>query len=194
MSVFAKERGIGWRLLAATLGAAVLAVAGLVIGASPAWAHNVLKSSNPTDGERVARTPSSVVLTFDEPAIALGTKLVVTGPEGPAQIGTPRLVDKTVTQDLQPGAPAGAYTVDWRVTSADGHPISGSFTFTAKAAGVPSTAPSFAPQPSTAPTAPTARGSAALWLVAGAVIVLAAGLLAVGRRRWRHGARLGHDE
>ena len=194
MSVFAKERGIGWRLLAATLGAAVLAVAGLVIGASPAWAHNVLKSSNPTDGERVARTPSSVVLTFDEPAIALGTKLVVTGPEGPAQIGTPRLVDKTVTQDLQPGAPAGAYTVDWRVTSADGHPISGSFTFTAKAAGVPSTAPSFAPQPSTAPTAPTARGSSALWLVAGAVIVLAAGLLAVGRRRWRHGARLGHDE
>ena len=194
MSVFAKERGIGWRLLAATLGAAVLAVAGLVIGASPAWAHNVLKSSNPTDGERVARTPSSVVLTFDEPAIALGTKLVVTGPEGPAQIGTPRLVDKTVTQDLQPGAPAGAYTVDWRVTSADGHPISGSFTFTAKAAGVPSTAPSFAPQQSTAPTAPTARGSSALWLVAGAVIVLAAGLLAVGRRRWRHGARLGHDE
>ena len=194
MSVFAKERGIGWRLLAATLGAAVLAVAGLMIGASPAWAHNVLKSSNPTDGERVARTPSSVVLTFDEPAIALGTKLVVTGPEGPAQIGTPRLVDKTVTQDLQPGAPAGAYTVDWRVTSADGHPISGSFTFTAKAAGVPSTAPSFAPQPSTAPTAPTARGSSALWLVAGAVIVLAAGLLAVGRRRWRHGARLGHDE
>jgi methionine-rich copper-binding protein CopC len=191
MSVFAKELGIGWRLLAATLGAAVLAVAGLVIGASPAWAHNVLKSSNPTDGESVARTPSSVVLTFDEPAIALGTKLVVTGPEGPAQIGTPRLVDKTVTQDLQPRAPAGAYTVDWRVTSADGHPISGSFTFTAKAAGVPSTAPSFAPQPS---TAPTARGSSALWLVAGAVIILAAGLVAVGRRRWRHGARPSHDE
>jgi hypothetical protein len=31
-------------------------------------------------------------------------------------------------------------------------------------------------------------------LVAGAVIVLAAGLVAVGRRRWRHGARLSHDE
>lgn len=184
---------MGWRLLAAILATAVLAAAGLVIGTSPAWAHNVLKSSNPADGEKVARTPSSVVLTFDEPAIALGTKLVVTGPEGPAQIGTPRLVDKTVTQDLQPGAPAGAYTVDWRVTSADGHPISGSFTFTAEAAaaGVPSTAPSLAPQP---PTSPTARGSSALWLVAGAVIILAAGLVAVGRRRWRHGARPSHDE
>ena len=125
---------MGWRLLAATLATAVLALAGLVIGASPASAHNVLKSTSPADGKKVARTPSSVVLTFDEPAIALGTKLVITGPEGPVQIGKPSLVDNTVTQDLQPGSPAGAYTVDWRVTSADGHPISGSFTFTAEAA------------------------------------------------------------
>jgi copper resistance protein C len=93
-----------------------------------------------------------------------------------------------VTQDLQPGSPAGAYTVDWRVTSADGHPISGSFTFTAEAAAarVPSTAPSLAPQPSpapTAPTAPTARGSSGLWLVAAAILVVASGLIAIGRRR-----------
>ena len=179
---------MGWRLLAATLATAVLALAGLVIGASPASAHNVLKSTNPTDGKKIARPPSSVVLTFDEPAIALGTKLVITGPEGPVQMGKPSLVDNTVTQDLQPGSPAGAYTVDWRVTSADGHPISGSFTFTAEAAaaGVPSAAPSLAPQPSTAPTAqtvPTARGSSGLWLVAGAVIVVASGLVAIGRRR-----------
>ena len=80
---------MGWRLLAATLATAVLAIAGLVIGASPASAHNVLKSTSPADGKNVARTPSSVVLTFDEPAIALGTKLVITGPEGPVQIGKP---------------------------------------------------------------------------------------------------------
>jgi copper resistance protein C len=188
MFVLVKGRGKGWRLLVATLATALLALAALVIGASPASAHNVLKSTSPADGKNVARTPSSVVLTFDEPAIALGTKLVVIGPEGPAQIGKPRLVDNTVTQDLQAGAPAGTYTVDWRVTSADGHPISGSFTFTAEAAavGVPSTAPSLAPQPSTAPTAqnaPTARGSSGLWLVAGAIILVASGLVAIGRRR-----------
>jgi methionine-rich copper-binding protein CopC len=191
MSVLAKARGMGWRLLAATLATAVLAIAGLVISASPASAHNVLKSTSPADGQKVARTPSSVVLTFDEPAIAIGTKLVITGPEGPVQIGKPSLVDNTVTQDLQPGSPAGAYTVDWRVTSADGHPISGSFTFTAEAAAasVPSTAPSLAPQPSTAataptaPTAPTARGSSGLWLVAAAILVVASGLIAIGRRR-----------
>ncbi|HXD25056.1 MAG TPA: copper resistance CopC family protein [Propionibacteriaceae bacterium] len=190
MSVLAEVRGMGWRLLAATLATAVLAIAGLVIGASPASAHNVLKSSSPADGKKVARTPSSVVLTFDEPAIAIGTKLVITGPEGPVQIGKPSLVDNTVTQDLQPGSPAGAYTVDWRVTSADGHPISGSFTFTAEAAASgPSAASSLAPQPSTAatsattPTAPTARGSSGLWLVAAAILVVASGLIAIGRRR-----------
>ena len=174
---------MGWRLLAATLATAVLALAGLVIGASPASAHNVLKSTSPADGKKVARPPSSVVLTFDEPAIALGTKLVITGPKGPVQIGKPSLVDNTVTQDLQPGSPAGAYTVDWRITSADGHPISGGFTFTAEAAGGPSTAPSLAPQPSPAPTAPTARGSSGLWLVAAAILVVASGLIAIGRRR-----------
>jgi len=187
MSVLAEVRGMGWRLLAATLATAVLAIAGLVIGASPASAHNVLKSSSPADGKKVARTPSSVVLTFDEPAIAIGTKLVITGPEGPVQIGKPSLVDNTVTQDLQPGSPAGAYTVDWRVTSADGHPISGSFTFTAEAAASgPSAASSLAPQPSTSattPTAPTARGSSGLWLVAAAILVVASGLIAIGRRR-----------
>jgi methionine-rich copper-binding protein CopC len=175
----------GWRLPAAILAAAVLAMAGLAISASPAWAHNTLKSSNPAEGKTVARTPSSVVLTFDEPAIALGTKLVVTGPTGPVQVGTPRLVDTTVTQDLQPGAPAGSYTVEWRVTSADGHPISGSFSFTTEAAGVESSAPSLAPVPSTAPTAaPVSAGSSGSWLLVVAGVIVIAGLAVVGQRRW----------
>jgi methionine-rich copper-binding protein CopC len=178
-----------WRLLAATLAATVLATVGLAIGAGPASAHNVLKSSSPEDQESVARTPSSVVLTFDEPAIALGTKLVVTGPTGPVQVGTPRLVDNTVTQDLQSGAPAGAYTVEWRVTSSDGHPISGSFSFTAKAAGDASPAPSVTPVPSVTPapsTAPALSGSSGVWLVTAAVLLVAAGLTALVRRRRTH--------
>jgi len=183
MSRVAQVVRTGWRLLAATLAAAVLAVVGLMIGASPASAHNVLKSSSPEDQESVARTPSSLVLTFDEPATALGTKLVVTGPTGPVQVGTPRLVDNTVTQDLQPGAPAGAYTVEWRVTSADGHPISGRFSFTTKAAGDAVSAPPATPAPS---TAPAPRGSSGLWLAAAAVLLVAAGLMALVQRRRTH--------
>jgi methionine-rich copper-binding protein CopC len=181
MSRMARVVRKGWRLLAATLAAAILALAGLVIGASPAWAHNVLKSTNPEEGETVARTPASVVLTFDEPAIALGTKVVVTGPAGPVQVGTPQLVDKTVTQDLQVGAPAGEYTVEWRVTSADGHPISGSFGFTSEAAGAGSLESSLAPAPS---VTPAPGGSSGRWLLGAAVLVVIAGLVVVGQRRW----------
>ena len=35
--------------------------------------------------------------------------------------GRTRVTDNRVTQAVQPGAPAGRYTVTWRVTSIDGH-------------------------------------------------------------------------
>ena len=182
MSPLAQMARMGWRLLTATLAAAVLATVGLAIGASPAWAHNVLSSTSPEDKASVAHTPSSVVLTFDEPAIAMGTKLVVTGPAGPVQVGAPQLVDNTVTQNLQPGAPAGAYTVEWRIISADGHPISGVFTFTAKAAGDGSGGAS---STGTSSTALPQGGGSALLLIAVAVVILAAGLVVFSRRRMR---------
>jgi copper resistance protein C len=60
---------------------------------------------------------------------------VVTGPQGPVQLGAPEVTESTVSQNLQGGSPAGQYTVAWRVTAADGHPLSGTFGFTAEAAG-----------------------------------------------------------
>jgi hypothetical protein len=127
----------------------------------------------------VARTPASVTLTFDEPALAMGTLVVVTGPTGDVQVGAPRLVDNTVTQDLRGGAPAGRYTVSWRVTSDDGHPISGTFAFTSRAAGTGTA--SAVPTPSPTPVSGTGGGGSWwVWLVLGVVIVVA---LAIGRRQ-----------
>lgn len=129
------------------------ALVGVLLATAPAAAHNELVSSNPTDQQRVARTPSAVVLTFNEPAVAMGTQVIVTGPAGPVQLGVPQLVDNSVTQPLQGGAAAGTYTVSWRVTSVDGHPISGELSFTAAAAG--------AGQPSVPPTGPGSDAGAA---------------------------------
>lgn len=95
----------------------------------PAEAHNALVGTTPTDGATVAEPPAAVVLTFNEPAIATGTKVLVTGPDGSAASGAPKLVDTTVQQELLPGLAAGEYTVEWRVTSADGHPVNGTFSF-----------------------------------------------------------------
>ena len=112
----------------------VVAAVALLVTASPAAAHTELISTTPADQQTVSRTPAVVVLTFDESLLAMGTQVVVTGPQGPVQAGGPDVVETTVSQNLQ-GGPAGLYTVAWRVIAADGHPISGTFKFTAAAAG-----------------------------------------------------------
>jgi methionine-rich copper-binding protein CopC len=155
------------RLVALLLVAAVFTVPGVP---QQAWAHNALISSSPAGGTTVAKPPATVVLTFNEPAIATGTKVLVTGPDGSATRGDPDLVDTTVRQGLTADLPAGEYTVQWRVTSADGHPINGTFSFRVRAGtsaekstGTPSVKPAATPTatPSATPTAtPSATPSA----------------------------------
>lgn len=159
-------------------------VVALVVAAGPASAHDVLASTDPANGSTVAAVPTTVTLTFEEPAVALGTKIVVTGPGGEVQQDLPVLVDNTVRQGLRAGAPAGRYTVDWRVTSADGHPISGSFTFNARAAGTGQSAPPSESSPVQNPGT-ASPGSAALWPWVLACVVLAfviVAAVAIGRR------------
>jgi LPXTG-motif cell wall-anchored protein len=161
----------------AVLGAALLLT---VLSSGPAAAHNQLASSDPADGAALDRTPEAVLLTFTEPAVSLGTEVVVTGPDGAAADGPPQLVDATVRQPLLEGAPAGTYTVDWRVTSTDGHPIAGRLSFTSAAPGTGTyTGPAQSP-------APVETGSPAwAWLALTAGLLAAAGALAVRRRRRR---------
>lgn len=128
------------RVLAALVGLLVLGSTGGV--AAPAVAHDALTGSNPPDGSTVATPPPSVDLTFGEPPLGIGAEVQVTGPGG-AVVGDGDLVltDTTVSQPLAAELPAGAYAVAWRVTSSDGHPISGELSFTATAGTVPAPAP-----------------------------------------------------
>ncbi|GIG25118.1 hypothetical protein Cde04nite_13620 [Cellulomonas denverensis] len=120
---------------AATLAVALLGLVLIVLGAPRAAAHNALVSSDPADGSTVATAPEQITLVFNEPAQELGSELVVTAPDGRAVGDGPvQLADTSVIQPLTGDLPAGTYTVSWRVTSADGHPIDGTLTFTAEAA------------------------------------------------------------
>lgn len=163
------------RVLLAALGTVLV----LVMSAGPASAHNSLRSTDPVDGATFDRVPERVVLTFDEPAVALGTQVAVTGPDGNVAAGAPALVDATVTQALQPGAPAGQYTVSWRVTSADGHPISGTFAFSA-AAAAPGDRPTSAP--GSDPAAPVREPLIPSWGWIAAGILIIAGAVRMARR------------
>jgi copper resistance protein C len=162
------SRSLAARLLLTLMAASAL----LASAAGPASAHNTLLSSTPSDGETVPRMPEAVVLVFDDSAIAMGAQVVVTGPSGPVQTGSPTVVDNSAQQPLAAGAPAGNYTVAWRVTSADGHPITGTFQFTARAAGGGQ-----APQEANPPQETNPAGGA---LARGGPIVVAALVLAAG--------------
>jgi LPXTG-motif cell wall-anchored protein len=136
-----------------------LAATALLMGASTmAQAHGVLVGTSPADESIAAVVPTRVTLTFNEPVLAVGTIVIATGPTGPVQTGKPTLAGSTVTQRLRPGSPAGRYVVAWRATSADGHPVSGTFSFTATS---PSAALPTPATPSESPTSPTASTASA---------------------------------
>jgi len=175
----------------------IIIIAFVVVAVAPAFAatpaglalHAQLLGSSPKDGSTVA-TAEQVVLTFNEDVDATFVKVSVKGPDGSETAGKPTVADREVTQALAPDLPAGEHVVTYRVVSTDGHPVSGSVTFTstqAPASATPSpTSTAVTPSPSASPvasptptltTAPTSGSSgddSTPWLVVAVVAVLAA--------------------
>ncbi|MET1063507.1 MAG: copper resistance CopC family protein [Arthrobacter sp.] len=153
------------QLQSALLGVAVLAAA--LLGAiAPASAHDAAESTSPAAGATVATPPGKVSVTFNKNPLSLGSQMTVNDSAGTNWgDGAIEIVDNVASQKLKPGAPAGAYTVLWRVVSSDSHPIEGTFTFTATAGAEGSTAAATVPtmasaQPGiTPPPAPQANAS-----------------------------------
>lgn len=103
---------------------AIVAAAFVLVPAAAAQAHDVLVSTNPADGSVVATVPATIGLTFDHTPIAIGSMIRVQDVTGADHSDGPvSIVDNHVTQAVKSDAPAGKYTVVWRVVSADGHPI-----------------------------------------------------------------------
>ncbi len=111
--------------------AAALTVA-TVFGAGVASAHAELLSSDPQPGAVLDQPPRHVTLTFTEPVeISLGAVRLFGGEGASVDIGAARHPDgrsDAVEVDL-PELTNGSYVVDWRVVSADSHPVHAAFTF-----------------------------------------------------------------
>ncbi|MFE4833113.1 copper resistance protein CopC [Arthrobacter sp. NPDC056691] len=126
------------QLLSAVFGA--LALVALLLTAGPASAHDVAESSSPADGATVPTAPAKVSITFNNTPLGLGSEVKVTDAAGTDWTdGKVEIVDNVASQKLREGAPAGKYTVVWRVVSSDSHPIEGTFAFTATAAAAGAT-------------------------------------------------------
>jgi copper resistance protein C len=143
----------------------------LVVASRPAAAHTELISTTPADQQAVSRAPAVIVLTFNESVLAMGAQVVVTGPQGPVQVGAPEVTDSTVSQNVQGGSPAGEYTVAWRVAAADGHPLSGTFSFTAEAASDGKPATPAAVEARSSDDASSTGMSIWIWILGGIALV-----------------------
>lgn len=127
-------RSIRRQLLSVVLGTFVLA--GALLGFSaPALAHDAAESSSPAQGATVATPPEQVSITLNKNPLGIGAQFSVKDSAGAEWAdGAVEIVDNVASQKLKAGAPAGPYTVAWRVVSSDSHPIEGTFSFTATAA------------------------------------------------------------
>ncbi|WP_369130873.1 copper resistance CopC family protein [Modestobacter roseus] len=158
----------------------LLTVLALGMGASPALAHDGLTGSTPAASAALTAVPSEVQLEFSGAPQQLGTRVVVTGPGGTVSTGEPEIRGTTVVQALSADLPAGAYRVQWRATSSDGHPIEGNYGFSVSPDAAP--AAPVTPQPA---AASTGTGTPGVWWAAGALVLVALGTVVAGRLRRR---------
>ena len=168
------------RLLGAAVLAIVLGLVLLVTGATAASAHDILVATEPANGAALEAPPGQVRLTFTDPVLDGTAQVRVDGPSGVAPIGPVSVDGSAVVVPLTAALPAGGYTVLWRVTSQDGHPVSGTFSFTvggSASAAPAATAPSVAggPSPSGAATSSTPVAVA---------LLLTSLVVAVGAAAW----------
>ncbi|MCC9205554.1 copper resistance CopC family protein [Arthrobacter sp. zg-Y769] len=170
--------------------------AAMLVSAPPAAAHDELTGSTPADGAQLEAAPEAVELTFSSVPAAIGSQVQVLDGEGADWAEGPvRILDNTVTQQLRSGAPAGTYTVQWRVVSSDAHPIEGTFGFTvsggstAAASPAPSTAVPLPPGTTQTPVLNQSDDAGSPWpvIVSAAVVLLAVAVLIglIVRRRLR---------
>lgn len=161
------------RVLAAVLLAAVLAAP----GTAPASAHTVLVSSDPPADATLTAGPTRVTATFNEELQTAFAAMTVVGPDANLwSAGEPELHGAVAAVAVRPLGQAGTYTVNYRVTSADGHVVSGSWSFTVTVNGAGTPGP---------PAAGTGSGDRIpLWPfgVGSAVLVAAAAAWSLRRR------------
>ncbi|HVC42794.1 MAG TPA: copper resistance protein CopC [Candidatus Saccharimonadales bacterium] len=117
--------------------AVLIAACGALVIPIAASAHALLSASSPPAGAHLGTAPGVVSLEFDQPlnaALSHATVIDPTGHDWPGRVDSAYEIRIPMATNA-----SGVYTVDWTsVSTADGHHISGSFTFDVGIAGTAS--------------------------------------------------------
>lgn len=154
------------RARAAAVLAAVLTTVALA-AAPAASAHATRIAVDPAENASLTTGPAQVSATFNEPLQTTFAAMTVVGPDGNLwSTGDPRIQGAVVSVALRPLGPVGIYTVNYRVTSADGHVVGGSWSFRLTTPGTGTPGP--------VASAPSAPGGLPVWpfIAIGVVIVV----------------------
>jgi copper transport protein len=133
----------------------------------PSAKHATLVSSEPAANSRLASAPTQVRLVYSEPIEGKLAKVTIVPATGTPIVlhagGDPRDVHAVIAP--VDALSAGRYKVEWRVVSADGHPVDGSFSFTVGDATVRDTTVGAPPPPVTPPqpAGPEPQASPEVW-------------------------------
>jgi methionine-rich copper-binding protein CopC len=104
----------------------------LFLAAPTAYAHSELVSSNPAAASNIQELPQQIELEFNEELLNLGSgnSISIVSPNGEdLGMGETSTDGATITRLLNTTSEFGSFKVLYRVASADGHVLNGSYTF-----------------------------------------------------------------
>lgn len=178
-----------------------------------ALAHSTLETAEPGVGSTVDASPDSIQLSFNTDIEKISNFKLFNEQGEQVGLGQTNVEGPTMAADVPSALSNGVYTVKWTIVGADGHAVPGEYTFTvnapaatetpapaatdaptgtadAEATDAPTSEPEASPStsPSAAPDVDETSGDGsdtnyAPFMIIGSVIVVAAALIAVLRRR-----------
>jgi len=147
-----------------------------------AFAHSELVTSNPSASANIEQLPEQVELEFNEELLNLGTgnSISITSPSGEdIGMGEASTEGAKITRPLNTTSETGQFKVEYRVASADGHVLEGSYSFNLIEGIVP-----ISENEKTADSEPGSNLPVTLIkIIAGIAAVLLIGLLLRSRKR-----------
>lgn len=111
-----------------------IAIAAMLFAPRDALAHGHLKRSRPAAGATLREVPRLLRLEFTErPELAVSSLRLLDAQGVAVALAPVRAApdsDRVLLADITGALAAGRYTVLWQIAGADGHPVTGKFTFT----------------------------------------------------------------
>lgn len=129
--------------------AAAAAALAPLVAVGTLWAHTALLRSEPAKDDRLAAPPRLVRLEFSEAVDPATSRIALVAPDESRLDLAPRRAAggdaRHLDADVPPLEVAGRYRLEWRLIGPDGHPVSGTYSFTVDSIPAPAAQPPAAP-------------------------------------------------